>query len=94
MAKTGPKSKPFSQLKSVRHIQRRLNQRLLNVDGNAEALAIIRKLQRDFPESKGNRVTNISLLTLVKNLRLSYNQVRNERVFPLLVIMLFHFQAC
>ena len=69
------KVKPFSHLRSKRQKIRRLNRRLLNLDGSEEALSLIRRLQRDYPEHKGDCVTNLSLLTLIKNLRLSYNQV-------------------
>ena len=76
--KTGPKPKPFTQVKSTRQRRRRLSKRLADVDGFGEALAIMRRLHREYPESKGDTVTNLSLLTLVRNVRLSYNQVREQ----------------
>ena len=47
--------------------------------GQAEALHIIRRLNAEYPETKDNAVTNLSLLTLIKTLGLSYNKAVDLR---------------
>ena len=49
------------------------------VKGQAEALHIVRRLNREYPETSHNPVTNLSLLTVVKNLGLSYNNLVDLR---------------
>ena len=47
--------------------------------GQAEALHIIRRLNVEYPDTKGNAVTNLSLLTVIKTLGLSYNKAVDLR---------------
>jgi hypothetical protein len=49
------------------------------VAGQTEALQIVRRLNREYPDIKGNSVTNLSLLTAIKTLELSYNKAVDLR---------------
>ena len=63
----------------------RVNKRLAGLvrgkEGRSEALAIIHRLNWNFQDTKMDSVSNISVLNLIKNLRLSYNQVFNFHFF-------------
>ena len=76
------KRKPFSQLRSLRHMRRRLQERCEGVENMTEALSVIRRLHRQYPDTKTDTVTNIALLTLVRVLRLSHNSVRKGNYLP------------
>ena len=77
--KTGRRPTSFDRLRTARGRNKRVVKRLASLvrgaEGRSEALAIIRRLHRDFPDIKVDPVSNLSILTLIKNLRLSYNQV-------------------
>ena len=83
--KTGRRPKPFDQVRTARGRNMRVNKRLAGLvrgkKERSEALAIIHRLNRNFPDTKMDSVSNISVLNLIKNLRLSYNQV----LFPFLL---------
>ena len=83
--KTGQRPKPFDQVRTARGRNMQVNKRLAGLvrgeEGRSEALAIIHCLHRNFPDTKVDSVSNISVLNLIKNLHLSYNQV----LFPFLL---------
>ena len=47
--------------------------------GQAEALHIMRRLNREYPDARGTAVTNLALLTAIKTLGLSYNKAVDFR---------------
>ena len=47
--------------------------------GQVEALHVMRHLNREYPKSLRNPVTNLSLLMVIKSLGLSYNQAVDLR---------------
>ena len=47
--------------------------------GQVEALHIMHRLDREYPKDLQNPVTNISILTVIKSLGLSYNQAVDLR---------------
>ena len=47
--------------------------------GQVEALHILRRLNREYPENLNSPVTNLSLLTVIKTIGLSYNQAVDLR---------------
>jgi hypothetical protein len=49
------------------------------VAGQTEALHIMRRLKKEYPDTRGNPVTNLSLLTAIKTLGLSYNKAVDLR---------------
>ena len=77
--KTGRKPSPFEQIKTKRGRRMRVTKRLQGLPkgerGKGEALAILHRLQRDHPDSKGHPVSVLSILTLIRTLHLSYNNV-------------------
>ena len=77
--KTGQRPNSFDQVKTVRGQNMRVKKRLAGLvkgkEGRSEAMAILRHLHKDFPDTKVDSVSNLSVLNLIKNLRLSYNQV-------------------
>ena len=56
-----------------------LPSRRAGLSGQVEALHIVRRLNREYPEISQNPVTNLSLLTVIKNLGLSYSQAVDLR---------------
>ena len=82
IVKTQKKTTSVSRTKAFRDCCKRVQQRRTRlstsrVSDQVEALHLMRNLQKKFPTSRENQVSNLSLLVLIKTLRLSYNQVSN-----------------
>ena len=60
---------------SQRQKRARISKRVKGIEGSAEALAILQRLNRNFPDSQIGTVSNLSLLVAIRTLRLSYNSV-------------------
>ena len=74
--KTGRPPGLFSSLVSSSGRQRRVTKRLKGVVCGEEADAILERLYRQFPSTRGDPVSHLSWVTLIKTLRLGYNQVK------------------
>ena len=78
MAERKPKAEVPYSVSSDRSKRRKKAARVKGVEGVEEAQDIVDRLYRDFPDLQAkysSRTTNLRLMTLIRDLRLSYNQV-------------------
>ena len=72
-------NKPYSSLKP-RARRQRLHKAVWKLTDKDEATDLCKRLQNKFGLKPVNQVSHLSLLVLVKKLRLSYNQVRKKLI--------------
>ena len=80
-ARKGRKKGCFSKLKSTSQRRARVAPRLDGMHtGTGEALMLLRRLHREYPEThQGSAVSNLSLLNLIRILGLTYNKLADWR---------------
>ena len=80
-ARKGRKKGCFSKLKSTSQRRARVAPRLEGMHtGTGEALMLLRRLHREYPETKmTSAVSNLSLLNLIRILGLTYNKLVDMR---------------
>ena len=84
------KKKPFGMV-TARTQRRRTKTNTDRVCDEAEAFATVRKLNKKYPATEEDVVSNLDLLVLIKKLRLSFNQAR-FLVIQIITIILIIFR--
>ena len=83
-ARAKREEKPYSMCLSRKTKAGRVEKKVAVVQSRDEATAIVKKLNRKFPELElveNGEVTNLDLVTLIRDCRLSYNTVSSQRIY-------------